>query len=100
MLVTSPSQHLIDALKQFLHSAFTIKDLGLARFFLRIEIARTEAGTILCQRKYILDILRNAGLLNCKPVSTHLPSGLILTQGSNAVLSKPEAYRRLVGQLL
>lgn len=38
VLITSPSQHLIDVLKQSLHAAFTIKDLGPAKFFLGIEI--------------------------------------------------------------
>jgi len=47
----------IIAIKQALHSAYSIKDLGLARYFLAIEISRTAFGTFLNQRKYILDIL-------------------------------------------
>lgn len=100
VLVTSPSQHLIDDLKAFLHSVFTIKDLGVARYFLGIEIARSEAGTVLCQRKYVLDLLHHAGLLGCKPVATPFPAGLVLSQGTAAPLADPDTYRRLVGQLL
>lgn len=47
ILITGPSQELIDELKDFLHSTFTIKDMGPAKFFLGIEIARNNEGTIL-----------------------------------------------------
>lgn len=57
VLITSPDQSLIDAVRDYLHAQFTVKDLGPAKLFLGIEIARSEAGTVLCQRKYILDIL-------------------------------------------
>lgn len=100
ILVTSPSQALIDDLKHFLHTEFTIKDLEIAKYFLGIEIARSSVGTVLCQRKYILDILTNVGLKDCKPASTPLPPGLILSQGTDSFLEDPDQYRHLVGQLL
>ena len=37
-------------------SIAAIKDLGHARYFLGIEIARSPIGTFLNQRKYIMDI--------------------------------------------
>lgn len=77
-----------------------MKDLSPARFFLEIEIARNESGTVLCQRKYVLDLITHAGLLDCKPASTPLPSGLVLSQGAEPVLAEPDMYRKLVGQLL
>ena len=48
--------------KKALDSEFTIKDLGEARYFLGIEICRTDHGTLISQRKYILDILTDSGL--------------------------------------
>lgn len=55
---------------------------------------------MLCQRKCILNILENAGLLGCKPVSTPLRPGLVLSQGKDERLPEPDSYQRLVGQLL
>ncbi|KAL0409617.1 UNVERIFIED_CONTAM: hypothetical protein Sradi_1896100 [Sesamum radiatum] len=50
---TSPSSILIADIKAYLDKLFTIKDLGLARYFLGLQIARSSAGTSLTQAKYI-----------------------------------------------
>ncbi|KAL0311425.1 UNVERIFIED_CONTAM: Retrovirus-related Pol polyprotein from transposon RE1 [Sesamum angustifolium] len=44
ILVTAPNMVLIQAVKDYLYSLFTIKDLGHARFFLGLEIARNSDG--------------------------------------------------------
>ncbi|KAK6131783.1 hypothetical protein DH2020_034479 [Rehmannia glutinosa] len=52
----------IEHLKAYLDRVFTIKDLCFDKYFLGVEIARSEQGTYLNQRKYILDILKDVGL--------------------------------------
>lgn len=47
-----------------------------------------------------MDLFQHVGLLDCKVVSTPLPTGLVLSQGNDAVLDEPDVYRRLVGKLL
>ena len=46
LLVGTHETHILRA-KRFLHSTFTIKDLGYAKYFLGIEIARNPHGTYL-----------------------------------------------------
>lgn len=98
--LTGDDSHGIFALKQALHNAFTIKDLGLARYFLGLEICRYDQGIMISQRKYILDILDDLGLSACKPPSIPLPTNLKLSVDQAAILSNPESYRRLIGRLL
>jgi len=74
--------------------------LGLARYFLGIEIGRSNSGIFLNQRKYILDILVVAGLTTAKPAKFPLPGGLKLSTKSGQLLSNPESYRRIIGRLL
>jgi len=50
LLVTRDDIQGIAQVKANLHIAFTIKDLGLARYFLGIEIARDDTRTFLNKR--------------------------------------------------
>ena len=99
LLAGDDHQGILDT-KQALHTAFTIKDLGLACYFLGIEISRSSQGTFLNQRKYILDILQDAGLTGAKPTRFPLPKNLHLSLDTGEFLPDPSPYRRLVGRLL
>ncbi|KAL2247811.1 UNVERIFIED_CONTAM: Retrovirus-related Pol polyprotein from transposon RE2 [Sesamum indicum] len=100
VLLMAPSLDLISQVKVYLYGLFSIKDLGCARYFLGLQIARSAAGTSITQSKYIHDIIRDYGLQSAKPVATPLPSGIKLHSTSGAPLADPERYRRLVGRLL
>ena len=43
-----------------------MKNLGSLKYFLGIEVARSAQGISLSQRKYVLDLLAEVGLLDCK----------------------------------
>lgn len=100
LLVTGNSLSSIQSVKKSLHEAFTIKDLGQLKYFLGIEVSRNSSGILLNQRKYILDLLRDHDLENCKPASFPLPRNLHLSTEDGPSLSDPEVYRRLIGKLL
>ena len=53
-------------LKQQLSSRFQMKDLGDLRYFLGLEIIRTEQGIFVSQKKYVLDLIKGYGLLRAK----------------------------------
>lgn len=100
VIITGSCDEEIKLVKDFLHKAFTIKDLGHLRYFLELEIIRSKDGTYVNQRKYILDILSDAGLLGAKPVFTPLPKNLKLASDMGSPLQNPNRYRRLIGRLL
>ncbi|XP_031272882.1 uncharacterized protein LOC116131363 [Pistacia vera] len=52
VLVMGPYESDIAAVKAYLHSVFTIKDLGYAKYFLGIEIAHSSEGTFINQGIY------------------------------------------------
>ncbi|CAM8950681.1 unnamed protein product [Rhodiola kirilowii] len=57
VVITGTSSQLIDKVKLFIHDKFQIKDLGLLKYFLGLEVARSKDGIFLNQRKYALDML-------------------------------------------
>ncbi|CAN6696101.1 unnamed protein product [Malus baccata var. baccata] len=67
MVITGNNEAEIKNLKAFLNNQFRIKDLGPLKYFLGVEVARSKVGVTICQRKYTLDILKEAGLLGAKP---------------------------------
>ncbi|CAL1383663.1 unnamed protein product [Linum trigynum] len=90
----------ITSLKQSLHNAFSIKDLGPLKFFLSIKVARSKQGIHISQRKYTLEILEEADLLNCKPVTTPMDYKIHLSSQHSDPFQDPTLYRRLVGKLI
>ncbi|KAL0436991.1 UNVERIFIED_CONTAM: Retrovirus-related Pol polyprotein from transposon RE1 [Sesamum radiatum] len=100
VLVAGPSQEEITNIKRYLDGLFTIKDLGAAKYFLGLEIARSDKGLTLTQTKYIKDIIADTGLSNAKAATTPLPPGIKFSTTAENQLLNPESYRRLIGRLL
>ncbi|CAL1379865.1 unnamed protein product [Linum trigynum] len=89
----------IQRVKGFLHDQFSIKDLGVLKYFLGIEVARSRTGMVLSQRKYTLDILKDAGALAVKPCSFPIEQNHHLTRIEGPAAKDPSGFRRLVGRL-
>ena len=61
-----------------------VEDLGVAQFLLGIELRRIQEGMkegdiLLVQEKYIIEILKQFKMLDCKPASTPLEPSVKLT---------------------
>ncbi|KAK9143110.1 hypothetical protein Syun_012510 [Stephania yunnanensis] len=100
VLLSGNSDEIIQTVKDYLHQLFTVKDIGQARYFLGIELARSDDGLYINQRKYFLDLLHDAGLSTSKPVATPLPRDCRFDDQSSPLLADPDKFRRLVGRLL
>jgi hypothetical protein len=72
VLIVRTSEERIKPIREFLDWRFTIKDLGYAKYLLGLEIARSSSGMYINQKKYILDIIKDASLLSAKPTTTPL----------------------------
>lgn len=100
IIITGSSSLEIEKFKQQLSQRFHMKDLGVLKYFLGIEVAHGTDGLFLSQRKYVLDIVSEAGLLGARPASTPMEQNHHLATINGAVFDDPEKYRRLVGRLI
>lgn len=100
IIMTGDDVEAIKLLKRDLASEFEIKDLGHLKYFLGMEVARSKEGIVISQRKYILDLLKETGLLGCKPAETPMdPNKKIFKDEEQTPVNK-EHYQRLVGKLI
>ncbi|KAL0392792.1 UNVERIFIED_CONTAM: Retrovirus-related Pol polyprotein from transposon RE1 [Sesamum radiatum] len=99
ILLTGSSISDIDEVKAYLDRLFTIKDLGPAKYFLGLQLARSSHGFLITQTKYLTDILEDANLIDAKLVSTPLPPGFKFSQDDGSLLSSPDSYRHLAACL-
>lgn len=97
-------------LKSVLQQSFRMKDLGAVKYFLGIELARSEYGIHLCQQKYVLELISESSFSSAKPRKTLMEVNLklantednkmFLQNGDDAVMTNLTAYKRLMGKLL
>ncbi|XP_021839557.2 uncharacterized mitochondrial protein AtMg00810-like [Spinacia oleracea] len=100
LIISGNDSSAIASFKAYLGECFHMKDLGVLKYFLIIEVARSSEGIFLCQRKYTLDIIAEARLLGSKPMGFPIEQNHNLALATGALLEDPESYRRLVGRLI
>ena len=81
IIITGSDHNSIKKLKQHLFSRFETKDLGKLKYFLGIEIAQSNSYVVISQRKYVLDILEETSMLDCKLVDTLMDPNIKLVLG-------------------
>ena len=91
---------MIRQVKGKLKHRFEMTDSGACKFVLGIELIEHGSGIILCQRRYIRDILKRFRMENCTPVPSPVNVSLIMTKGGVTYTTIHEPYREAVGALM
>ena len=99
IVLTSTDPSSIKALKQHLHSIFSIKDLGHLHFFLGMEVTKTTQGFVLSQSKFAKELLAFSGFDLKKTSPTPLPINLKLHTNEGDPIPDTSHYRSLIGKL-
>lgn len=100
IIITGDDYEEIRRLKKKLAQEFELKDLGSLKYFLGMEFARSKDGIFVNQRKYILDLLNETGLLGCKAVETPVEPNIKLKPANPEDVVDREKFQRLVGKLI
>ena len=70
------------------------------KYFLEMEVARSQTGISISQMKYILDLLKETWILGWKPASTPMDPNHKLSTKANGPPVEKGRYQRLVGKLI
>lgn len=65
-----------------------------------MEIARSQAGILLCQRQYTLQLLEDTDFLASKPTVSPMDPRDRLSASNGNILADASQYQRLIGRLL
>ncbi|GJT04421.1 putative RNA-directed DNA polymerase [Tanacetum coccineum] len=100
MIITGNDKEEITKLKKNLFTEFEMKDLGRLKYFLGIEVLRSKQGIFMYQKKYVLDLLAEIGMVDCKPADTPMIVNQKLYMEKKARLADKGRYQRMVGKLI
>ena len=100
IIITGSDDAEVTATKAYLAQHFVTRDLSPPRYFLGLEIAYRQGQMSICQRKYVLDLLEETGMLGCKPASSPMEQNVDWWDNATALLEDAGIYRRLVGKLI
>jgi len=100
MIVTGNDPNEILSLERHLASEFDMKQLGDLKYFLGIKVARSKHGIFLSKRKYVLDLLTETRMLECKPIDTPIEQNNKNFHCVDATNADRGRYQRLVGKLI
>ncbi|GKC54903.1 ribonuclease H-like domain-containing protein [Tanacetum coccineum] len=104
IIITGNSVSEIEKFKVFLKSKFMIKDLGKLKYFFGIEVLDTDKGIYFNKRKYVLDLLSEYGMLECKLSKTPLSmSKLVISNEASdkdPLLENITDYQKMMRKLI
>ncbi|KAK5794891.1 hypothetical protein PVK06_036141 [Gossypium arboreum] len=99
IILTGDDVDEIRRLKEHLALEFEIKDLGPLKYFLGMEVARSKKGLVVSQKKYVIDLLKEAGMSGCRPADTPIDPNVKFENKEGRLVDKGQ-YQRLVGKLI
>ncbi|KAJ0837766.1 putative RNA-directed DNA polymerase [Helianthus annuus] len=103
VVITGNSEVEIKRIKHILHETFRIKDLGVLKYFLGIEVLYDNKTVCLNQRKYCLELLSEFGYLGCKPVNVPIEQSHLISsklEKNQQDLKNITGFQKLIGKLI
>ncbi|GJU62433.1 ribonuclease H-like domain-containing protein [Tanacetum coccineum] len=94
IVLTTSSKILLQQIIRSLHQEFAMTDLGPLNYFLGISVTRDSSGLFLSLKKYAVEILDKAHMVNCNPSRTPIDTESKLGSDGDPV-SDPTLYRSL-----
>jgi len=99
MIVTGNNEEEMKVFKKNMMKKFEMSDLGNLTYFLGIEFEMNSQGILIHQRKYAQDVLKRFNMLNCKPISTPVDTGVKLSLVNDEKEVNRTLFKQIVGSL-
>ena len=77
-----------------------MKDLDMMHYFLSMEVWQNVDAISLGQGKYVVEILKRFGMMDCKAMTTPMASNLKLLSVSSSESVDATMYRQMICSLM
>jgi hypothetical protein len=99
IILTSSSMVLLHCTISALQQEFMMRDLGPLHHFLGITVERCLDGMFLHQRTYMLDIIKRAGMADCKSCTTPVDLQMKLATNYGPPVQDASQFQSIAGAL-
>ena len=99
MFVTGMDGLIADT-KRKLASKFEMKDMGMMHYFLSMKVWQNADGIFLEKGKYVVEILKRFGIMDCKAITTPMSSNLKLLSDASLEAVDATMYHQMIGSLM
>jgi hypothetical protein len=79
---------------------FEMSLLGELTFYLGLQICQRNKGIFISQAKYIREMLKKFGMIDCKPISTPMQTSCKLSKDDDSKDANQRQYKSMIGSLL
>ena len=86
--------------KRKLTFEFEMKDLGMIHYFLGMEVWQNADGISLGQWKYVVEIWKRFGMMDCKAMTTPMASNLKLLSDASSEVVDAMMYFQMIRSLM
>ncbi|KAL3578414.1 hypothetical protein D5086_019918 [Populus alba] len=100
LIFTGDNEEMMLEFKQSMMKVFDMIDLGRTRFFLGIEVLQHSNGIFICQRKYILEVLKRFGMEESNAIMNPIVPGCKTDTVGEGNRIDDTYYKQIVGSLM
>lgn len=98
-ILTGNNNEFLERFVCCLSKQFSLRNLGSLNYFLGIELLSHKNGVVMCQNKYIQDILQKSNMDGTKKASTSITISTSLSLNDGSTSMDGEEYRKIIGSL-
>ena len=99
-LFLTGDEKLILESKRNLAGEFKMKDVGTMHYFLGLEVWQKPGEIMLSEGKYVVEILKRFGMMDCKSMTTPMMTNLKLFGDTTSERVDATLYMKIIGSLM
>ena len=92
LFLTGEEKLILDS-KRKIVVEFEMKDLGMMHYFLGLEVRQKPGEIVLSQGKYVVEILKRFGMMDCKSMTMSMMTNLKLLSDTSSETMDATLYR-------